>query len=88
MTSIHCPDCSTEVTSSERTCPRCNFPISKLRGLSAAILTKNAERVAGLIQLGADVNAPDQNGRTPLITAALMDDAEIGSNVVGRRRSP
>ena len=77
MTSIHCPDCSTEVTGSERTCARCNFPISKLRGLSAAILTKNAERVAGLIQLGADVNAPDNNGRTPLITAALMDDAEI-----------
>jgi hypothetical protein len=77
MTSIHCPDCSTEVTGSERTCPRCNFPISKLRGLSAAILIKNAERVAGLIQLGADVNAPDNHGRTPLITAALMDDAEI-----------
>jgi len=77
MSSIHCPDCSTEVTSSERTCPRCNFPISKLRGLSAAILTKNAERVAGLIQLGADVNATDTNGRTPLITAALMDDPKI-----------
>ena len=77
MTSIHCPDCSNEVTGSEHTCPRCNFPISKLRGLSAAILTKNAERVAGLIQLGADVNAADNNGRSPLITAALMDDAEI-----------
>ena len=77
MTSIHCPDCSTVITGSENTCPQCNFPISKLRGLSAAILTKNKERVAGLIQLGADVNAADKNGRTPLVTAALMDDAEI-----------
>lgn len=77
MTSIRCPDCSSEVTGSQQNCPRCNFPISKLRGLSAAILTRNAERVAGLIQLGADVNAADKSGRTPLITAALMDDAEI-----------
>jgi tetratricopeptide (TPR) repeat protein len=77
MTSIHCPECSLLVSGSEQNCPQCNFPISKLRGLSAAILTKNAERVAGLIQLGADVNAVDKNGRTPLMTAALIDDAEI-----------
>jgi tetratricopeptide (TPR) repeat protein len=77
MTSIHCPECSTLVSGSDQNCPQCNFPVSKLRGLSAAILTKNAERVAGLIQLGADVNAVDKNGRTPLITAALIDDEEI-----------
>src|SRR5262245_6897930 len=77
MASIHCPECSTLVSGSEQNCPHCNFPISKLRGLSAAILTKNAERVAGLIQLGADVNAADKSGRTPLITAALIDDVEI-----------
>lgn len=77
MTSIHCPECSTLVSGSDQNCPQCNFPISKLRGLSAAILTKNAERVAGLIQLGADVNAVDKNGRTPLIIATLIDDEEI-----------
>lgn len=77
MTSIHCPECSTLVSGSDQNCPQCNFPISKLRGLSAAILTRNAERVAGLIQLGADVNAVEKNGRTPLITAALIDDEEI-----------
>jgi len=77
MTSIHCPECSTLVSGSNQNCPQCNFPISKLRGLSAAILTKNAERVAGLIQIGADVNAVDKNGRTPLMTAALIDDEEI-----------
>ncbi|HEY7161005.1 MAG TPA: ankyrin repeat domain-containing protein, partial [Acidobacteriota bacterium] len=77
MTPIHCPECSTEVPGSANACPKCNFPISKLRGLSAAILTRNADRVAGLIQLGADVNAADKSGRTPLITAALMDDEEI-----------
>lgn len=77
MTSIHCPECSTLVSGSDQNCPQCNFPISKLRGLSASILTRNAERVAGLIQLGADVNAVDKNGRTPLMTAALIDDPEI-----------
>lgn len=77
MTSIHCPECSTEVSAPKQACPNCNFPISKLRGLSSAILTRNAERVAGLIQLGADVNAVDNNARTPLMIAALLDDAEI-----------
>ncbi len=77
MTSIQCPECSTEVSGPKPTCPNCNFPISKLRGLSSAILTRNAERVAGLIQLGADVNAVDNNERTPLMIAALLDEAEI-----------
>jgi tetratricopeptide (TPR) repeat protein len=46
-------------------------------GLSAAILTKNAYRVASLIQLGADVNSVDKNGRTPLMIAVLIDSVEI-----------
>jgi tetratricopeptide (TPR) repeat protein len=46
-------------------------------GLSSAILRKDAEMVAGLIQLGADVNAIDKNGRTPLMIAASIGNAEI-----------
>lgn len=77
MNSIHCPECSTEVSGSQNHCPHCNFPVSKLRGLSAAILTKNEERVAGLIQIGADVNSLDKNDRTPLMLAALLDAPDI-----------
>jgi hypothetical protein len=77
MASIRCPDCSTQLSGSDRVCPRCNLPISDLRRLSAAILTKNAHMVAGLIQLGADVNAIDQNERTPLMIAASIASDEI-----------
>jgi hypothetical protein len=46
-------------------------------GLSSAILTKDPDQVAGLVQLGADVNALDKNGRTPLMLASSIGSAEI-----------
>jgi hypothetical protein len=88
MSPIRCPGCSTEVSGSELTCPSCKFPLSKLGGLSAAILTKNPGRVAGLIQLGADVNAVDTNGRTPLMIAAAINSVEIVQMLLAAGANP
>ncbi len=77
MNSIHCPECSVEVPGTAIACPECNFPVSKLMGLSSAILTNDRDMVAGLIQLGADVNSVDKNGRTPLMVASSIGSTEI-----------
>jgi uncharacterized protein len=43
-------------------------------GLHAAVAAKDRSVVARLIEGGADVNAVDRNGRTPLMIAAYMRD--------------
>jgi tetratricopeptide (TPR) repeat protein len=88
VTLTQCPECSTQISIADENCPSCNFPVSKLRGLCAATLTQDSEMVAALIQMGADVNSVDHNGRTPLMIASLLGDDEIVEMLLAAGANP
>jgi hypothetical protein len=77
MSLVPCPECSSQVSSSALMCLQCGFPISKSKGLYAAIFLNDPQLVEDMIQLGADVNGSDENGRTPLMLAASNGCDEI-----------
>ena len=77
MSLVQCPECSSEVSSNALMCVRCGFPITKSKALSVAILLKDTQMIADLIQLGADINLADEHGKTPLNIAAETGDLEI-----------
>jgi tetratricopeptide (TPR) repeat protein len=83
-----CPECSASIVITDENCPSCNFPVAKLRGLCAATLTQDTEMVAALIQLGADVNSVDQNGRTPLMIASFIGDVDIVEMLLAAGANP
>ena len=83
-----CPECSAQIIITDENCPSCNFPVSKLRGLCAATLTQNIDMIAALIQMGADVNSVDQNGRTPLMIASFIGDADIVEMLLAAGANP
>jgi outer membrane biosynthesis protein TonB len=83
-----CPECSAQIIITDENCPSCNFPVSKLRGLCAATLTQNPDMIAALIQMGADVNSVDQNGRTPLMIASFIGDADIVEMLLAAGANP
>lgn len=84
----HCPECSSQIIITDENCPSCNFPVSKLRGLCAATLTQDKDMVAALIQMGADVNSIDQNGRTPLMIASFIGDVDIVEMLLAAGANP
>lgn len=83
-----CPECQSRIIITDENCPTCNFPVAKLRGLCAATLTQDSEMVAALIQLGADVNSVDQNGRTPLMIGSFIGDVDIVEMLLAAGANP
>jgi len=89
---IHCPECAGEVSDKALACPRCGYPISRVREFFRAALEGKTRVLRDLLKNRIDPNSKDATGNTALMIASYLGHDEVvrvliraGANVNQKR---